>query len=170
MPILRTVQTPEPLPPERPELADPLPGRPEPFARRGGEGLWSIGERLTWLAALILTISSFTGWYAGSGDGLNLSVIGWHTGALGKLVFFVGLAVLALVALREAGIALPATVPESLIVVGLGSLATTFVLIRLISIPERLFPIEGRGIGIWISLAAALAVIAAGLLQASEEL
>jgi hypothetical protein len=40
----------------------------------------------------------------------------------------------------------------------------------LISIPERFLPVDGRGIGIWISLLAALAVIAAGLLQASEEL
>jgi hypothetical protein len=170
MPILRTVQTPEPFPEEPPRPAEPVPAQPEPFPRRAGEGLWSIGERLTGLAALILAISSFTGWYAGSGDGLNLSVIGWHTGALGKLVFFVGLAVLALVALREAGIDLPATVPESLIVIGLGSLATIFVLVRLISIPERFLPVDGRGIGIWISLLAALAVIAAGLLQASEEL
>jgi hypothetical protein len=44
------------------------------------------------------------------------------------------------------------------------------VLIRLISIPERLLPVDGRGVGIWISLAAALAVIAAGLLRAAEEL
>jgi hypothetical protein len=137
---------------------------------RPADGLWGLGERLTWLSGLILALSAFTGWYAGSGDGLQLSVIGWNTGALGKLVFFIGLAVLALVALREAGIDLPATVPESLVVVGLGSLATVFVLIRLISVPERLLPVDGRGIGIWISLAAALAVIAAGLLRAAEEL
>lgn len=137
---------------------------------RPADGLWGLGERLTWLSGLILALSAFTGWYAGSGDGLELSVIGWNTGALGKLVFFIGLAVLALVALREAGIDLPATVPESLVVVGLGSLATVFVLIRLISVPERLLPVDGRGIGIWISLAGALAVIAAGLLRAAEEL
>jgi hypothetical protein len=139
--------------------------------RRAPESLWDLGERLTWLAALVLSISVFTGWYAGSSDGdLRLSVIGWHTGALGKLVFFIGLAVIALVALREAGIALPAMVPESLVVIALGSLATIFVLVRLISIPDEFFPLGGRGIGIWISLVAALAVIAAGLLQASEEL
>jgi hypothetical protein len=71
--------------------------------------------------------------------------------------------------LREAGIALPATVPESLLVIVLGSVATVFVLIRLISIPDRFFPFE-RGIGIWISLLAAIAVIVAGLLRASDEL
>ena len=51
----------------------------------------------------------------------------------------------------------------------LGALATIFVLIRVISIPDQ-FPGSGRGIGIWISLLSALAVIAAGLLTASEEL
>jgi hypothetical protein len=167
MPILRTVQTGEPIPDD---ARQDRPGRPAPPLPRPANGLWALGEQLTWLSGLILALSAFTGWYAGSGDGLHLSVIGWHTGALGKLVFFIGLAVLALVALREAGIDLPATVPESLVVVGLGSLATIFVLIRLISIPERLLPLDGRGIGIWISLAAALAVIAAGLLRAAEEL
>jgi len=110
------------------------------------------------------------GWYAGSGDGITIAVIGWHTGALGKIVFFAGLLVLALVALRETGLELPATVPESLVVIALGSIATICVLIRIISIPDRFLPADGRGIGIWISLIAAVAVIAAGLLRAAEEL
>jgi hypothetical protein len=166
------MQTPESFPPTEPEVED-VPARPperEELLPRRAYGIWSAGERLTWVAGLVLALSAFTGWYAGSGDGLNLSVIGWHTGTLGKLVFFIGLAVLLLVALREAGVDLPATVPESLVVIGLGSAATIFVLIRLISIPEQFLPADGRGIGIWISLVAALAVIVAGLLQASEEL
>ena len=126
---------------------------------------------MTWVSGLVLAISAFTDWYAGSGDGLTLSVTGWHTGALGKLVFFVGLAVVVIVVLRDwAGIELPATVPESLVLIALGSLATIFVLIRLISIPDKFLPASGRGVGIWISLLAALAVIAAGLLRAGEEL
>jgi len=129
-----------------------------------------VGERLTWLSGLVLLLSSLMGWYVGSGDGLTLAVIGWHTGTLGKLVFFIGLAVLALAALRQAGIEPPATVPESLIVIALGALATVFVLIRLITIPEQFLPADGRGIGIWISLVAAIAVIVAGLLEAAEEL
>ena len=140
-------------------------GRPPPQLR-----LWAVGERLTWLSGLVLLLSTLMGWYVGSGDGLTISVIGWHTGVLGKLVFFIGLAVLALVALRQAGIEPPATVPESLVVIALGAVATVFVLIRLISIPERFLPADGRGLGIWISLLAALAVIVAGLLEAAEEL
>jgi hypothetical protein len=159
------MQTPEPF------TTPPRAGGQEPVeAFSGPTGLWALGDRLTWVAALVLMLSSFTDWYAGSGDGLTIAVIGWHTGTLGKLVFFVGLAVLALVLLREAGIELPATVPASLVVIVLGSLGTIFVLVRLISIPDRFLPAGGRGIGIWISLLAALAVIAAGLLRASEEL
>jgi hypothetical protein len=164
------VQTPEPLP--RSPAPPPRPAVDELDPRVGGR-FWTLGELLTLISGLVLAISAFTDWYAGSesgGGGFTLGVIGWHTGALGKLVFFVGLAVLALWALREAGIELPATVPESLVVIALGSLATIFVLIRLISIPDRFLPASGRGIGIWISLLAALAVIVAGLVRASEEL
>jgi hypothetical protein len=75
-----------------------------------------------------------------------------------------------LVALRAARIELPAAVPESLVVIALGSLATIFVLVRIISIPDQFLPADGRGVGIWISLAAALFAIVAGLLQAAEEL
>ena len=132
-------------------------------------GLSVIGERLTWISGLVLALSAFTGWYAGSGEGPTIAVIGWHTGTLGKLVFLIGLAVIALAVLREAGISLPASVPESLVVIVLGSIATVFVLIRLISIPDRFFPYE-RGIGIWISLLAAISVIVAGLLRATDEL
>jgi hypothetical protein len=154
------------------------PPQPEPYYEpeedvlvRPAGGFWAIGGRLTWVAALVLMISAFTDWYAEHGlAGPTIAVIGWHTGALGKLVFFIGLVLLALVALRESGFELPPSIPESLVVIALGSLATIFVLIRLISIPDSIPPPAGRGVGIWISLFAALAVIAAGLLRASEEL
>jgi hypothetical protein len=132
-------------------------------------GYW--GERLAWIAGLVLAVSAFTDWYAGTqADGITLSVTGWHTGALGKLVFFVGLGTLILEALRQAGIELPASVPESLVLIALGSLATIFVLIRLISVPNEFFGTAGRGIGIFISLIASVLLIGAGLLRAAEEL
>ena len=112
---------------------------PQPRPSRSFEDLSGLGQTLTWVSGLILAISAFTGWYVGSGPGPTTSVIGWHTGALGKLVFVIGLAVVALVILREAGIELPATVPESLVVIALGALSTIFVLIRLISIPDEFF-------------------------------
>ena len=159
------MQTPEPLPPP----ADEEPGRLGATFARGGGGLWGIGEQLTWVAGLVLALSAFTGWYSGSGEGVRISVMGWDTGTLGKLVFFVGIAALVIAVLREVGVALPATVPESLVVIALGSAGTIFALIRLISIPDDFF-FAGRAIGIWITLAAAIALIVAGLLEASEEL
>jgi hypothetical protein len=44
------------------------------------------------------------------------------------------------------------------------------VLTRVISIPAAVLPADSRGIGLWIALAAALGVIAGGLLRAAEDL
>ena len=167
IPILSAVETPEFFEIEVPGSEAPA---PTGSARPTAGGLWAAGERVTWVAGLVLALSSFMDWYAGSGVGVKLAVIGWHVGVLGKLVFFVGLAVLALVAAREFGFELPPSVPESLVVLGLGALAAIFVLIRVISIPDSVLPADGRGIGLWISLVAALGVIAGGLLRAAEEL
>jgi hypothetical protein len=156
------------LPPDREELY--YEAEQDVIVRPAG-GFWALGGRLTWVAALVLALSAFTDWYAEHGlAGPTIAVIGWHTGALGKLIFFIGLVLLGLVILREFGFELPPSVPESLVVIALGSLATIFVLIRLISIPDEFLPASGRGIGIWISLIAAIVVIVAGLLRASEEL
>ena len=127
------------------------------------------GEQATWITGLVLALSALTGWYSGQGEGVTVSVIGWHTGVLGKLVLAIGLLAILVVALRQWGIDLPAAVPESLVVIALGALATIFVLVRAISIPDEFF-FAGRGIGLWISLLASVALIGAGLLRASEEL
>jgi hypothetical protein len=148
--------------PNEPERRPP----PRPLA----EGIWAAGDRIVWLAALILTLSTLMGWYSGESVGVKLAVIGWNTGVLGKLVFFIGFATPAIVVLREFGVELPASMPESLVILVLGALATVFVLIRVISIPDDVLPADGRGIGIWISLLAALGVIVGGLLRAAEEL
>lgn len=139
------------------------------FHDRGVFGLEGLGERLGLLSGVVLAVSSFTGWYTGDGQGVTVSVLGWDTGTLGKLVLFVGLAVVLVISLRELGVRPPAQLPESLVTIVLGALATIFVLIRVISIPDDFF-FAGRGVGIWIALAAALGVLVAGLLQASEEL
>ena len=157
------MQTPEEIPPE---VYEPE----EPFDRFAPDAawLWGAGERLTWLAGLVLALSTLMGWYVSSGEP-TVAVIGWHTGALAKIVLLLGLAIVALHLLHGAGIELPATVPESLVVIVLGSLATILVLIRVISIPEDFQP-ASRGVGLWITLIAAVAVIVAGLLRASDEL
>jgi hypothetical protein len=165
MPILSSVETPETLPEPEWEAA----AEPSPAPRRGGPSLWGIGEQATWITGLVLALSALTGWYSGEGEGVTVSVLGWHTGVLGKLVLLIGLLAILVVALRQWGVDLPAAVPESLIVIALGSLSTIFVLVRAISIPDEFF-FAGRGIGLWISLVASVALIGAGLLQASEEL
>jgi hypothetical protein len=150
----------------------PEPGAPTPagYLRPAAGGLWAAGERVTWVSGLVLMLSALMGWYTGSGDGVTLAVTGWHTGLIGKIVFFIGLAVLAIVALRESGLELPAAVPESLVVLALGAVATVLVLIRVIDVPESVLPADGRWLGIWVSLVAALGVIVGGLLRTAEEL
>jgi hypothetical protein len=155
---------------ENPQVPPPGPDDPDFRTQPPRSGVWSAGGWLTWASGLVLMLSPFMGWYVGGDGGPTIAVIGWHTGVLGKLVFVLGAAVLALAALREYGIELPTTVPESLVEILLGSIATIFVLIRLISIPEEFVPNDGRGIGIWIALLASIGVIVAGLLRASEEL
>jgi len=135
----------------------------------GAGELSGMGDRLTFLFGILLAMSALTGWYSGEGNGTTVSVIGWHTGTIGKVVLFLGLAAVVLVVLREAGVSLPASVPESLVAIGIGSVATILVLVRIISIPDSFF-FASRGIGIWISLVCAIGIILAGLLEASEEL
>jgi hypothetical protein len=137
--------------------------------RRFDPGVLGLGDGLGLVAGVVLAVSSFTGWYTGQGEGVTISVLGWNTGILGKLVLFVGLAVVLVLLLRELGIEPPAALPQSLVTIALGSLATIFVLVRVISVPDDFF-FANRGVGLWISLVAAIAVIVAGLLQASEEL
>jgi len=122
-----------------------------------------------WTAGIVLTLSPFMDWYAWTlPNGLTYSVTGWQTGALGKLVFFIGLATLILEALREAGIGLSASVHE-LVVIGLGVVASSFVLIRLASIQSTYFDSVGRGIGLWIALFAAFGLVAAGIQRLAGE-
>jgi hypothetical protein len=59
-------------------------------------------------------------------------------------------------------------VPIGLVIAGLGALATIFILVRLLIIPDDYVEF-GRAIGLWISLVAALLLIVAGLLKSAEE-
>ena len=137
--------------------------------RRFDTGLFGLGDGLALVAGIVLAVSSFTGWYTGEGEGVTISALAWNTGVLGKLVLFVGLAVVLVVVLREVGVETPSAVPQSLLTIALGAVGTVFVLIRVISVPDDFFW-ANRGVGLWISLAAAIGVIVAGLFQASEEL
>ena len=139
-----------------------------PSARHHPASFWTLGEGIAWVAALVFTLSAFMGWYSGSEEDLTISVVAWDTGLLGKLVFFVGLAVLVILVLRAIGFELPPRVPFGAILAGLGAVGTILVVIRVIVVADDYVGL-GRSVGIWISLSAALLLIAAGLLKASEE-
>jgi hypothetical protein len=159
------MQTPEPARPVRAQAER----RPRPERATPAAGSW--GVRLAWVSGLVLTISAFTDWYVGTlPNGLTFSVTGWHTGTVGKLVFFVGLTTLILEGLRAAGILLPAAVPDRLILIALGALAVIFVLVRLISVPDTYFVSTARGIGLYIALLGALGLLGAGMLRTAEDL
>ena len=79
----------------------------------GAGDVAGLGSRLTLLFGLLLALSALTGWYTGEGNGTTVSVIGWHTGTIGKVVLFLGLAAVLLVVLREVGVDLPAAASGS---------------------------------------------------------
>jgi hypothetical protein len=138
---------------------------------RARPGFLALGAPLTWAGGLVLAVSSFTSWYSGSSvEGPTLSVTGWNSGTLGKLVFLIGAVVVCLAALRRFGLEFPSAAPEPLIVIALGVLAVVFVTIRLVEVPASVVGTAGRSVGIWISLLAAAAVVVAGVLRAAEEL
>jgi hypothetical protein len=145
----------------------------EPAVRRKPQapaGLRNPGELLAWLSGIVLLLSPFMSWYTIGGDLRgSLSVTGWNTGTLGKLVFFAGLAALLVLSLRIFAVELPPSVPSGLVVAMIGATATVLIIWRLISIPERFEPAVSRSIGIWISLLAALLLIVAGLLKSADE-
>lgn len=133
--------------------------------------LAAVGGRAAWVAGISLMLSAFMGWYSGtSAEGPVISVLGWNTGTIGKLVFVVGLAVILLALRGQAGVELPRSLPESVILILLGTTATTLVLIRVISIPDALAGTSNRAVGLWVALASAVVVLVSGFLRAGEEL
>ncbi len=149
--------------PRPPSGAVRRPAEPEKEA-----SYWSPGDALAGIAALVFMLSSFMAWYSGTVDGIKLSVIGWDTGTVGKLVFFLGLGLLIVLALRAFGLHPPPSISGGAMITILGTTATILVLIRVINPPEDIEP-TGRSIGLWISLASAVLMIVAGLLRAADE-
>lgn len=135
---------------------------------RGPATFRSGGDALAWAGGIVLTVGAFTGWYAVTIDGARYAVVAWNTGTLGKLTFVAGLAALVLLVLRATGFEPPPALSGGLLHVLLGAAATIFVLIRVFSVPSEIQPAE-RGVGIWISLGGAAALLAGGLLRAARE-
>ena len=165
MPILRCVETPDRL--TEPSY-DPA-GEPPAALRRIGGSLWGLGEQVTWVAGLVLALSALTGWYSGSGEGVDVSVIGWNTGVdrQARLLHRPGCDSrrrAPLLGGRAPGRS--AREPRR----HLTRSALDDPRARSDDLDPDDFFFAGRGVGIWISLAASVALIGAGLLQASEEL
>jgi hypothetical protein len=141
------------------------------FASRRGVAATTVrtpAEGLTWLSAIIFTLSSFMSWYTIEEQGFTLAVTGWHTGALGKLVFFIGFVTVVLLLLRGTGVGLPPAIPLGMAILGLGAVGTILVLVRVFSIPDD-FNGFGRSIGLWISLLSAIGIVVAGFLRGAED-
>jgi hypothetical protein len=134
----------------------------------GPMGVRAPAEALGWLAAIVFMVSAFTSWYTEEIQGLTVAVTGWHTGALGKLVFFLGFVTVVLLFLRAAGVALPPAVPLGMAILALGAVGMILVLVRVFSIPDD-FTGFGRSIGLWISLISAIGVAVAGFLRGAED-
>jgi hypothetical protein len=131
--------------------------------------LASPGVALAWVSGLVLCLNAFMSWYSFDSPVATLSVTGWNSGTLGKLVFFLGLVVLAFLFLHATGVELPPSVKSGMVITALGAVGTIFILIRVIDIPDR-FSGSGRSVGLWIGLAAGFLVVVAGLVRTGEEL
>lgn len=105
-------------------------------------------------AAAVLAASTFLPWYVSRG---GVAASGWGTGTWGPVVFFLALGSLALVVMRRRGMAVGLPFEESLIHEGIGwvSLGATVLKTRMPPQPRELF---GAGFGVWIALAAAVAL------------
>ena len=156
----------QPIQPER----EPRPATAPP-ATLPTAALARIATTASWVAGLTLALSAFMGWYSSSdSESPRISVLGWNTGTIGKLVFVLGLAVILLALGRALDIELPRSLPESLILIVLGTAATVLLLVRVISIPDEFAGTSNRAVGLWVGLASAVVVILAGLVRAGEEL
>ena len=121
--------------------------------RLAGASFKNTGEGLARLGGLVLALSSFMGWYSVSiwrfaSDEASLSLLGWHSGVLGKLVFFIGFAALALLTLRATGDELPPSIPSGMVIAGWARSAPCSCSCVSIDLPDDYSPI-GRAIGLW---------------------
>jgi hypothetical protein len=92
----------------------------------------STGRKLILGAGLLLLIDTFFHWQSVDTPIGSVGQSGWH-GFWGVLLGLMTIALLAWVAARAFGVALPANVPEGLLTLGLGVLIVLFALIKALS-------------------------------------
>jgi hypothetical protein len=129
----------------------------------------TTGDMIAGVGGIVLLIALFLPWYGVSADvaGVSVSVSGsgWEVlGFIDILLFLIAVVAIAVVAGRATN-RLPAEVPGSLVLLGLGALAVLLVLFRIIDIPAGDVPDSvdlSRKIGIFIALIGAAAVAYGG--------
>ena len=126
-------------------------------------------SRATWIAAggaLILFISVFLSWYGASIAGFSVSVSGWDSVDVAKLVALLALIVIAALVIEMFVPTVTLPVPASLIIIAAGGLAVLLVLVKIVDKPGG----DGIGLkyGIFVALIAAAATTYGGYLKMSE--
>jgi hypothetical protein len=118
----------------------------------------STGRKLILGAGLLLLIDTFFHWQSVSIQGLgSYGVSGWH-GFLGVLIGLMTIAILALVAGRAFGVAMPDNVPDGLVTLALGGLIPLFALIKALSDSFTAWPA-------WVGIVLGLGVAAGAWLN-----
>ena len=117
------------------------------------------GELLVGLAAALLAASTFLPWYRSFGE---YDISGWASGTWGPVVFFLGLAGVAIIGLRRVGVAVAFPVSYSLLLEGIGWASVLGLLIKRFRTPET-FDVVGVStnplkMGFWVALVAAVAI------------
>jgi hypothetical protein len=129
----------------------------------------TTGDIIAGVGGIVLLISLFLPWYGVSVDVAGFSAsesgTGWEAlGFIDILLFLIALVVIAVVAARATA-RLPAEVPGSVVLLGLGALAVLLTLFRIIDIPVEDVP-DGvdvsRKLGVFIAFVAAAAVAYGG--------
>ena len=117
----------------------------------------STGRKLILGAGLLLFIDTFFNWQSVSTPIGSFGQSGWH-GFWGVLIGLMTLAILALVAGRAFGVAIPPTVPDGLVTLALGGLIVLFALIKALSDSFTAWPayvgiVLGAGVaaGAWLN-------------------
>jgi hypothetical protein len=117
----------------------------------------SNGRKLILGAGLLLFIDTFFNWQSVSTPLGSFGQSGWH-GFWGVLIGLMTLAILALVAGRAFGIAIPPTIPDGLVTLALGGLIVLFAIIKALSDSYTAWPayvgiVLGAGVaaGAWLN-------------------
>jgi len=111
------------------------------------------------LAGAALAVSVFLPWYRYPVGTTAVTANGWQTGTWGPVVFFLGVGAVVLVALRRLKIAVSLPFPESVVLEGIGWLATLTSIVKARFRPEYQAGLKfGLGNWVWLAVGAGLAI------------